>query len=97
MIELDARGMRCPWPAIRLARAMRAGCPPLGAHDAEFFEKGDKVVVLCRLITRSRRDGTTIDHPMAQVITARDGKITEFRPFYWEVPRYRAAAYGDEA
>jgi tRNA 2-thiouridine synthesizing protein A len=21
--RLDARGMRCPWPAIRLARAMR--------------------------------------------------------------------------
>jgi tRNA 2-thiouridine synthesizing protein A len=23
MIEIDARGMRCPWPAIRLARALR--------------------------------------------------------------------------
>ena len=23
MIEIDARGMRCPWPALRLARAMR--------------------------------------------------------------------------
>lgn len=23
MIRLDARGMRCPWPAIRLARALR--------------------------------------------------------------------------
>ena len=23
MIEVDARGMRCPWPALRLARAMR--------------------------------------------------------------------------
>ena len=22
---LDARGMRCPWPALRLARAIRAG------------------------------------------------------------------------
>lgn len=22
---LDARGMRCPWPALRLARAMREG------------------------------------------------------------------------
>lgn len=25
MIEIDARGMRCPWPAIRLARALRDG------------------------------------------------------------------------
>lgn len=24
MIEVDARGMRCPWPAIRAARALRA-------------------------------------------------------------------------
>ena len=23
MIEIDARGLRCPWPALRLARAMR--------------------------------------------------------------------------
>ena len=22
-LEVDARGMRCPWPALRLARAMR--------------------------------------------------------------------------
>ncbi len=25
MIRIDARGMRCPWPAIRLARALRDG------------------------------------------------------------------------
>ena len=24
---LDARGMRCPWPAVRLARAMREAGP----------------------------------------------------------------------
>jgi tRNA 2-thiouridine synthesizing protein A len=23
-LTVDARGMRCPWPALRLARAMRA-------------------------------------------------------------------------
>ena len=22
-VEIDARGMRCPWPALRFARAMR--------------------------------------------------------------------------
>ena len=25
MIHIDARGMRCPWPAIRLAKALRDG------------------------------------------------------------------------
>jgi len=23
-VEIDARGMRCPWPALRAARAMRS-------------------------------------------------------------------------
>ncbi|MFM9828047.1 MAG: sulfurtransferase TusA family protein [Sphingomonas sp.] len=25
MVTIDARGMRCPWPAIRLARELRGG------------------------------------------------------------------------
>lgn len=25
MVRLDLRGMRCPWPALRLARALREG------------------------------------------------------------------------
>ena len=25
MTTIDARGMRCPWPALRLARALRDG------------------------------------------------------------------------
>jgi tRNA 2-thiouridine synthesizing protein A len=24
VIEIDARGLRCPWPVLRLARAMRS-------------------------------------------------------------------------
>ena len=27
--RVDARGMRCPWPALRLARAMREGKGPV--------------------------------------------------------------------
>jgi tRNA 2-thiouridine synthesizing protein A len=29
MTLIDARGMRCPWPAIRAARALRETGPPL--------------------------------------------------------------------
>lgn len=29
MTRVDARGMRCPWPVIRLARAMREGGAPV--------------------------------------------------------------------
>lgn len=29
MQRIDARGMRCPWPALRLARAMRGDGGPV--------------------------------------------------------------------
>ena len=29
---LDARGMRCPWPAVRLARAVREAGPGAVVH-----------------------------------------------------------------
>lgn len=27
--RIDARGLRCPWPALRLARALRSGLFPI--------------------------------------------------------------------
>jgi ketosteroid isomerase-like protein len=64
----------------------------LDVREAEFFEKGDTVVIICRVIMRSRRHGNQLDYPMSQVVTVRDGRIVEFRPFYWNVPEYAAAA-----
>ncbi|HEX7743500.1 MAG TPA: sulfurtransferase TusA family protein [Sphingobium sp.] len=33
-IHIDARGMKCPWPALRAARAMRsAQCVTIDADD----------------------------------------------------------------
>ena len=32
-LVVDARGMRCPWPALRLARAMRDACEVLLIAD----------------------------------------------------------------
>jgi uncharacterized protein len=64
----------------------------LDVRQPEYFEKGDKLVILCRLVTRSRRHGTEMDMPMAQVVTVRDGRITDFRPFYWNVPEYVKAS-----
>ena len=66
----------------------------LDIRDAQFFERDDQVVTVCRLVGRSRRHGHEMDNPMLHVVTVRDGKITEFRPFYWNVPEYvTAAAY----
>ena len=64
----------------------------LSVEDAQFLVSGDKIVILCRLVTRARRSGKILDAPMAQVVTVRDGRITEFRPFYWHVPDYVMAA-----
>ena len=62
--------------------------------DPVFTETGDRVVVLCTLSTKTRKTGETFEHPMVQVITVKEGKITDFRPFYWHVPDYVAAQKG---
>ena len=75
------------------AAAMNTVFDWVDVQDAEFFEQGDKVVVVCRLVTRVRTTGALIDLPMAQVVTVKSGKITDFRPFYWDVPEYVDAAH----
>ena len=76
----------------RWAVAMSALFDKLEVTERVFFEAGDQVVVVCRFLTRSRVNGSVQDFPMAQVVTVRQGKITDFRPFYWNVPAYIAAA-----
>ncbi len=76
----------------RWAKAMASIFDKLEVKEREFFEHGDKVIVFCRFITRSRMNGSTQDLPMTQVVTVRKGKIVDFRPFYWNVPAYVAAA-----
>lgn len=73
------------------ARQMSAAFDRLEVKEARFFEAGDTVVIACRLVTRSRATGATLDLPMLQTVTTRNGRIVEFRPFYWNVPAYRAA------
>ncbi len=71
------------------ARKMSRAFDRLAVEDACFFTNGDTVVITCRLVTRSRMSGETLDLPMAQLVRVRDGRIVEFRPFYWNVPAYR--------
>lgn len=73
------------------AMAMNSTFDKLEVEDQEFFEKEDKVIVTCRFKTRSRRNGSVQDLPMVQVVSVKNGKITDFRPFYWNVPEYAAA------
>ena len=74
------------------AAAMSAVFASVDIQNAEFFEADNKVVVVCRLVTRSRLTDAVMDLPMVQVVTVKDSKITDFRPFYWNVPDYAAAA-----
>ena len=59
-------------------------------QDAQFLSTGNQVIVLCTLTTRSRVTGRTLSAPMVQVVTVEEGRITEFRPFYWNVADYVA-------
>ena len=70
------------------AKRMSRAFDSLVVEDARFFVDGDTAIVSCRLVTRSRATGTTLDEPMAQVIRVVGDKIIEFRPFYWNVPAY---------
>ncbi len=74
------------------AVAMSAIFDALEVAEQEWFENGDKVVVICRFKTHSRINGSSQDLPMGQIVTVKAGLITDFRPFYWNVPAYTAAA-----
>ena len=73
------------------ARKMSEAFDQLAVKDTQMLTAGDTLVILCRLVTRSRRSGQTLDLPMAQVVRVKGGRIIEFRPFYWNVPAYRSA------
>ncbi len=73
------------------AQQMSRAFDRLDVRDIGFFSHGDTVVVTCRLVTRSRASGQTLDLPMAQVVRVQGDRIIEFRPFYWNVPAYRDA------
>ncbi len=73
------------------ARRISRAFDRLEVADARVFDQGDTVVIACRLITHARETGETLDLPMVQVVRVRNGRIVEFRPFYWNVPAYHDA------
>lgn len=79
------------------ARQMADAFDQLEVSDERLFVTGDTVVSSCRLRTRSRTNGSTIDAPMTQVVTVKDGLIVDFRPYYWNVPDYQAAVDADHS
>ena len=70
------------------ARQMSRAFDRLAVEETRFFVQADTVVIICRLVVRSRTSGKTLDLPMAQVVRVAGDRIVEFRPFYWNVPAY---------
>ncbi|MGW2161009.1 nuclear transport factor 2 family protein [Nonomuraea sp. NPDC001699] len=67
-------------------------------ESMEFLEQQhwgdeDTVVVRNRVRFRARATGREVDTLIVQLITVRDGRMLECRPFYWD-PRAVAAACG---
>lgn len=54
-LQIDARGMRCPWPAIRLARALRDGA-------AAVEIRADDPAACQELAAVAAQMGATIDY-----------------------------------
>jgi Predicted redox protein, regulator of disulfide bond formation len=64
---VDARGMRCPWPALRLARAMRAEhMVLLLADDPQAAREIAALAALQGLDGRDRERGVLAGHPLTR-------------------------------
>ncbi|WUN35630.1 nuclear transport factor 2 family protein [Kitasatospora sp. NBC_00315] len=64
--------------------AMSVAWQSLEFLEQRFVVDGDSVVVLNRGRLRARASGRVLDTSVMQLITVKDGLITEFRPFYWD-------------
>jgi ketosteroid isomerase-like protein len=53
----------------------------LRLEPERFIDRGDQLLVLARMVARTRRGGPEIDRQFDQVITMRDGKIVRGRWF----------------
>jgi ketosteroid isomerase-like protein len=52
--------------------------------EAKPLVQGDTVVMLLRVRLCARATGRELDTLIVQVNTVRNGRVTEFRPFYWD-------------
>ncbi|MFI6580885.1 nuclear transport factor 2 family protein [Embleya sp. NPDC050493] len=65
-------------------------------REMEFLEQrfavdGESVAILNRGLLTARATGRVLDTWVMQMITVRDGLITEIRPFYWDTKAVDAA------
>lgn len=58
---------------------------------------GDLVIAYMHLVGTARATGKIYEGPTAELFRFRDGKITEWRPIYWDTHAVRVACGIDEA
>lgn len=58
----------------------------------QFIPGPDCVVVLATLHGRSRRDGSAVEMPIAELWRIADARVREVRPYYFDTARMREAA-----
>ncbi len=52
--------------------------------EQEHWSDGDTVVVRNRALFRSRATGRSLDTVILQLITVKNGRLLDVRPFYWD-------------
>lgn len=60
------------------------------------FEGPDVVVIQAMVTGTARKTGRDIEMPVAQIVTLRDGRLLEVRPFYWDTAATRQALVGGD-
>ena len=72
----------------RWAEEMGSYFEELEVQDPVIFESKDdpsSVIVRSTLMVKARGTGETCSNPFMQLVTVRDGVISEIQPFYWNV------------
>lgn len=64
--------------------AMSRAWESLDMVEQEFLATQGTAVVLTQVHARARATGRGLDFPILQIVTAKDGCITDVRPFYWD-------------
>jgi uncharacterized protein len=64
--------------------AMSQAWESFGMVDQKFLATDGTAVVLTQVRACARATGRKLDFPILQTVEARNGRITEIRPFYWD-------------
>lgn len=80
--------------AKRLFRSAMGAWDDFGFSVEQIAAAGDLVFIYVHMTGRGKKTGKSFSYPLTELWRFRDGKVVEFRPFYWDTHRMREV-YGD--